>query len=152
MSGPTCDLPADAGDQRIASRAWVPVLGLDLVVVVVFAFLGRVAHEEGNLVLGTVGTAAPFAIGLLAGWLRAPCAGMSAAGRVHTVRFGWWLLLWTMLGGVLLRWLAGEGLAPAFLLVAVTVLGAGLVGRRWVAGTMHRRRAIPGTAGSVHAE
>lgn len=110
-----------------------------MLVVVAFALLGRVSHEEGNLVLGTLGTAAPFVLGLLAGWLRAPCAGLSAADRARTVRFGWWLLAWTMAGGAVLRWLTGDGLAPAFLLVATSVLAAGLVGRRWV-GALWRGR------------
>lgn len=112
---------------------WAAVLAADVGVVVVFALLGRVSHDEGNLVLGTVGTAAPFVLGLLAGWLRAPCAGMPSALRARTVRFGWWLLAWTMAGGVLLRWLTGEGLAPAFLAVATGVLALGLVGRRALA-------------------
>jgi hypothetical protein len=111
---------------------------------VVFAFLGRVSHAEGNLVAGTIGTAAPFVLGLLAGWLRAPCAGMPTAQRARTVRFGWWLLGWTMLGGLLLRWLTGEGLAPAFVLVATGVLAVGLVARRWVALLWESRASISG--------
>lgn len=117
----------------LRTGGWAAVLAADVGVVVVFALLGRVSHDEGNLVLGTVGTAAPFVLGLLAGWLRAPCAGMPSALRARTVRFGWWLLAWTMAGGVLLRWLTGEGLAPAFLAVATGVLALGLVGRRALA-------------------
>lgn len=132
MSPDRCDLPAAAGDER-AQTSWLPVLVIDVAVVVVFALLGRVSHDEGELLLGTVGTAAPFVLGLLAGWLRAPCAGLSAAERARTVRFGWWLLAWTMAGGIAIRWLVGEGLAPAFHAVATLVLGLGLVGRRWLA-------------------
>lgn len=108
----------------------MPLL-LDLSVVLAFALLGRVSHDRGDLVVGTITTAAPFVIGLLAGWLRAPCAGMPTAERARTVGFGWWLLAWTMGGGLLLRALVGDGLAPAFLLVAAGVLALGLVGRRW---------------------
>lgn len=131
MSLDRCDLPASAGEQ--APTAWLPVLLVDVTVVVLFALAGRVAHDEGDLLLGTVGTAAPFVLGLLAGWLRAPCAGLPAFQRARTVRFGWWLLAWTMAGGIALRWLAGDGLAPAFLAVAALVLTTGLVGRRWLA-------------------
>lgn len=127
-----CDRPADADDVGAGPVRWTSALVADVVVVVVFALLGRVSHSEGNLVLGTIGTAAPFMLGLLAGWLRAPCAGIPTAQRARTVRFGWWLLAWTLAGGVLLRWLTGEGLAPAFLAVATGVLAVGLVGRRWV--------------------
>ena len=126
-----CDLPAQADDGSAGPRDWVPTLATDLLVVALFAFLGRLSHAEGNLVAGTIGTAAPFVLGLLAGWLRAPCAGMPTAQRARTVRFGWWALGWTLGGGMLLRWLTGEGLAPAFVLVAAGVLAVGLVARRW---------------------
>ena len=145
MSLDRCDLPRGAGDERTAT-SWVPVLVVDVAVVVVFALLGRVSHDEGDLVLGTLGTAAPFVLGLLAGWLRAPCAGLSAAERSRTVRFGWWLLTWTMAGGIALRWLVGDGLAPAFLAVATVVLGVGLVGRRWLAVRWSARQATRGTS------
>ena len=133
MQADRCELP-DLGDRADAStRSWALPLAGDVGVVLLFALLGRIAHAEGDLVAGTATTAAPFVLGLLAGWLRAPCAGMSAATRARTVRFGAWLLAWTMAGGILLRGLLGEGLAPAFLLVATAVLAVGLVGRRWAA-------------------
>lgn len=115
-------------------------LAADLLVVGVFALLGRVSHAEGNLVAGTVATAAPFVVGLLAGWLRAPCAGMPTTAHARTVRFGWWLLAWTVVGGMVLRWLTGEGVAPAFVAVATGVLALGLVGRRMLIGWWRRAR------------
>jgi hypothetical protein len=132
-----CDLPPTAGAESPGTAAWLPSLVADLGVVVLFALAGRVSHDEGNLVLGTLATAAPFALGLMAGWLRAPCAGMHTEHRARSVRFGWWLLAWTMGGGILLRWLDGDGLAPAFLLVATVVLAVGLVGRRWAVAKWH---------------
>jgi hypothetical protein len=110
---------------------WPPVLAADLAVVLAFALIGRVVHGEGSLVAGTIGTAAPFVLGLLAGWLRAPCAGLGAASRARTVRFGWWLVAWTLGGGLLLRWVTGDGSAAAFVAVAAGALTVGLVGRRW---------------------
>ena len=118
---------------------WPPVLAADVAVVLTFALLGRIAHDEGSLVAGTLGTAAPFVLGLLAGWLRAPCAGLGAASRARTVRFGWWLVAWTLGGGLLLRWVTGEGSAAAFVAVAAGVLTVGLVGRRWLAQVWQRR-------------
>jgi len=141
VSPDRCDLPAQGDGAPAGARAWVPTLVGDLLVVVVFAFLGRVSHAEGNLVVGTAATAAPFVLGLLAGWLRAPCAGMASAARARTVRFGWWLLAWTVLGGMLLRWLTGEGSAPAFVLVATGSLAVGLVARRWLVGVWSSRSA-----------
>ncbi len=141
MSLDRCDVPPTDDAESSGTAAWLPSLVADLVVVLLFALLGRISHEEGNLALGTLGTAAPFALGLMAGWLRAPCAGMPTAQRARSVRFGWWLLAWTMGGGILLRWLVGDGLAPAFLLVATAVLTVGLVGRRRVVARWHGRGA-----------
>lgn len=139
MSLDRCDVPGGVSTVASGPRAWGPVLAVDVGVVAVFALLGRVSHDEGNLLLGTVGTAAPFMLGLLAGWLRAPCAGLPAAQQARTVRFGWWVLATTMVGGVLLRWLTGEGLAPAFLAVATGVLALGLVGRRMLSRWWRQR-------------
>jgi hypothetical protein len=132
----------------------VPVLAADVVVVLLFALVGRVSHAEGDLVTGTLTTASPFVIGLLAGWVAGSCAGQPPASQARTVRFGWWLLAWTIGGGLLLRALLGEGLAPAFVLVATCVLALGLVVRRWVAGRWadvvgrHQRATSPSAADS----
>lgn len=135
-----CDLPDAQGDPAVPTRSWVMPLAADVAVVMLFALLGRIAHERADLVAGTLTTAAPFMLGLLAGWLRAPCAGLAAEHRARTVRFGWWLLAWTLGGGMLLRALIGEGLAPAFVLVAAGVLALGLVGRRWALQTLGAAR------------
>jgi hypothetical protein len=104
----------------------------DVAVVLLFALLGRVSHSEGDLLAGTLTTAAPFVIGLLGGWVGSSCAGVPSAQRAGTVRFGWWVLGCTVVGGLALRGLMGGGLDPAFLLVALGFLTAGLVGRRWL--------------------
>lgn len=131
VSTSRCDVPADAR-AAVATRSWFVPLLLDIGVVLGFALIGRLSHGRDDLVVATVTTAAPFVIGLLAGWLRAPCAGMPTAQRARTMRFGWWVLATTMGGGILLRALVGDGLAPAFLLVTTGVLTLGLVGRRWL--------------------
>jgi uncharacterized membrane protein len=146
-----CDLPDLSDGADATTRSWAVPLATDVAVVLVFALLGRISHTEGDLVTGTATTAAPFVLGLLAGWLRAPCAGMSAAARARTVRFGAWLLVWTMAGGILLRGLLGEGLAPAFLAVATGVLAVGLVGRRWVAQRWALRAPTGGAADQLDA-
>lgn len=143
MSTDRCDAAGGGDPSTPPTRSWLLPLGLDLGVVVLFALLGRIAHGEGSLVTGTMGTAAPFVLGLLAGWLRAPCAGMPTAQRAQTVRFGWWLLAWTLGGGMVLRWLLGEGVAPAFVLVSTAVLAAGLVGRRFVIQRWAPRQRVP---------
>jgi hypothetical protein len=118
------------GPAHTAAPSWGRVLAADVASVLVFALVGRITHDRGDLVAGTLATAAPFVLGLLAGWLRAPCGGIAAGAQASSTRFGWWLLAWTLGGGLLLRWLVGDGLAPAFVLVATLVLAAALVGRR----------------------
>jgi hypothetical protein len=67
---------------RIAALA----LGADAVAVVVFAAIGRAAHAESGDLLGLLGTAAPFLIGLGAAWatpvVRAHPAGLRAGAVV----------------------------------------------------------------------
>ncbi|HEU0090438.1 MAG TPA: DUF3054 domain-containing protein [Pseudonocardiaceae bacterium] len=43
--------------------------GADLLAVLVFAAVGRSSHAEGVDAFGVLGTAAPFLLGLLLGWL-----------------------------------------------------------------------------------
>jgi len=51
-----------------SSRITLLAAAADAVAVVVFAAVGRLSHGEPDDLLGLVGTAAPFAVGLMAGW------------------------------------------------------------------------------------
>ncbi|STZ22148.1 transmembrane protein [Mycolicibacterium phlei] len=51
------------------TRAAATALATDLVLVVVFATIGRRSHAEGLTVAGIAGTAWPFLVGALVGWL-----------------------------------------------------------------------------------
>lgn len=108
---------------------------LDAVLVVAFAALGRRSHDEGLSLTGVVHTAWPFVVGLLVGWGVAGSAGRD--GR--SVRGG--LVIWpvTVIVGLLVRRLLGDGTAGPFVLVATGVLGALLVGWRLVAAAVARR-------------
>ncbi|MFK5635485.1 MULTISPECIES: DUF3054 domain-containing protein [unclassified Ornithinimicrobium] len=117
---------------------------LDLLVVLVFAAAGRRSHDLDGSVLGVLQTAWPFVVGLVVGW--------TAVGRQPAERRVWWLdgaviTVTTLVMGMLLRLMSGEGAALPFVLVATTVLALGLVGWRAVHAFVRDRRS--GTTAST---
>lgn len=107
-------------------------LGLDAVLVVGFAAVGRASHESGVLGEGGIGlltTAWPFLVALSVGWIfspawRAPLAALRTGVPVWAV---------TVVGGMLLRALDGQGTAMPFIVVATLTLLLLLVGWRLLA-------------------
>lgn len=116
---------------------------LDAVVVLVFAAVGRASHDRGYLplvgesspVLGVLATAWPFLVGTAVGWLLV--RSLSHRWPIP-VGPGVTVVASTVVGGMLLRALTGQGAAPAFVVVATLVLGAFLLG--WRAVTARRLR------------
>lgn len=104
------------------------VLAIDLVVVVVFAALGRRTHEGGGALTGVADTAWPFLVGLAVGHL-------AVRGSV-TVRAGFVVWLVTVAAGMALRQVTGDGTALAFVLVATAFLGTGMLVARAVLGRL----------------
>ena len=91
----------------------------DVVVVLVFATVGRASHEEGLTLLGRGQVAWPFLVGTAAGlgWARTPT---TTPARIKVgVRV--WLL--TLVVGMVLRRLTDAGTAASFVVVATVVLG-----------------------------
>lgn len=118
---------------------------LDLFVVLVFAAAGRASHDLSSGVLGVLQTAWPFLVGLALGWAGA-LAVLAPLRR-------WWVdglvvAAATLSVGLLLRWLTGEGTATPFVLVATSVLSAGLLGWRAVEAVLTARRSVPSTRSS----
>lgn len=113
---------------------------VDVVLVVVFAALGRRTHDDGDVLgpggLGLAQTAWPFLVALAVGW------GIARAWRrpLAPVRSGVVIWITTVVGGLLLRLASGQGIAPAFIVVATLTLGLLLVGWRAVATLIARRR------------
>ena len=98
-------------------------LAVDLLLVAVFAAIGRASHDESLTVAGWWTTAWPFLAGTLLGW-----AVLLAARRPPAaVTSG--LVVWAgaLVGGMVLRQASGQGTATAFVVVATLVLGAFLV-------------------------
>jgi hypothetical protein len=102
---------------------------LDVCCVLVFVGIGRSSHDEAGSVTGFLGTAWPFLVGVVAGWalLRA------WRRRADAVPVGAGVWLSTVVVGMVLRVVSGQGIAFTFVLVALAFLGLVLVGWRGVA-------------------
>jgi hypothetical protein len=115
-------------------RPWMKTC-LDLVLVLVFAVIGRASHSEVVTPLGILTTASPF---LVAGAIGSVLACL-------VLRLGWLkegALVWstTAVVGLLLRAITGGGMALAFMIVATTTLAVLLVGWRLIASRVARRK------------
>lgn len=98
-------------------------LVVDLLLVGVFAVIGRLSHYGTLTAGGWWTTAWPFLVGTLLAWAvlaltRRPPAAVSSGVVV-------WL--GALVGGMVLRQASGQGTATAFVVVATLVLGALLV-------------------------
>lgn len=113
---------------------------LDLVLVVLFAALGRASHHEGSPVLGTLATAAPFLAGAAVGWVVVLAARRRAP---VSVRDGVPVWVCAVLVGMLLRRATDHGTAWAFVAVATAVLGVLLLGWRLVGVLVGAVRSRP---------
>lgn len=111
---------------------------LDLVLVVVFAAIGRASHAEQNAIVGALATAAPFLVGTLAGW-----ALVRARSRSWPLTVGTGIPVWlsTLVLGMVLRVVFGGSTAFSFILVAGATLALLLLGWRWVATWWARQTA-----------
>ena len=110
---------------------------LDVGCVAAFVVIGRASHAEGETVAGLARTAWPFLTGLAAGWLatrawRRP-DGIGSAG------IGVWLA--TVATAMVLRVVSGQGIAVAFVFVALAFLGLFMLG--WRAAARWRPGARP---------
>lgn len=119
-----------------SARAVIGAALLDAAFVVVFAAIGRASHAE-DVLGGLAVTAWPFLVALAAGWAvalawRAPAAPLRTGIPV-------WAL--TVVGGMLLRAVSGQGVQVAFVIVASLVLGLFLIGWRAVALLVRRARS-----------
>src|ERR1700722_5617052 len=121
-------------------KAWV---ALDVAAVLVFVGIGRSVHEHGLSVAGMASTGWPFLSGLAIGWLV-----VAARGRDLTSWLGGLVvMLATVAIGMVLRVIAGQGTAVAFVVVALCFLGAAMLGWRGIGAAIRRLRPAGVTAG-----
>jgi hypothetical protein len=104
-------------------------VALDIAVIVVFVAIGRRNHDEGSGFGEVLRIAAPFLIGLAAGWIVA-----RAWRRPFDLMTGCTIWVITIvLGMVLRKTLFDRGTAFSFLIVASVFTGVLLIGWRVVA-------------------
>lgn len=120
-------------------RSALLALLADVVLVVVFTAIGRATHDGDVLGGGGSGllvTAWPFVTGLLAGW------AVSRGWRRPLAPLRTGLVVWglTLVVGMLLRAVSGQGVAVAFVIVAAVTLLVFLVGWRVIVGLIARAR------------
>ncbi|SEB51427.1 Protein of unknown function [Nocardioides exalbidus] len=98
-------------------------LVVDLVLVGIFAVIGRLSHYGTLTAGGWWTTAWPFLAGTLVAW-----AALTATRRAPAA-FTSGIVVWigALVGGMLLRHASGQGTATSFVVVATLVLGALLV-------------------------
>jgi hypothetical protein len=113
---------------------------VDVLLVVVFAAIGRASHDEANAVVGVLGTAWPFLVGTAVGW-----GVVRFARRAWPLDVGPGVTVWfaTVLIGMVLRRAVGSGTAVSFVVVASLVLAAFLLGWRALGAYAARRAHAP---------
>lgn len=131
--------PTSAGGRPRHSGA-AAAFAVDSVLVVIFALTGRASHAEGLDPAGLWTTAWPFLVGLTIGWLA------TRAWRHPLAPWPTGVLTWgaTLVLGMLLRVVSGQGVATAFVIVATITLALLLIGWRAIAAAssaIRRRRA-----------
>jgi Protein of unknown function (DUF3054) len=121
--------PALAGTARpgVTGMAWPAVA--DVACVLLFVVIGRASHNHGETVGGVASTAWPFLAGLAVGWLVALVSRRPSA-LVPSGVAAW---LGTVVVGMVLRVVAGQGTAVSFIIVALCFLGLFLLGWRLLA-------------------
>lgn len=111
---------------------------LDLLVVLVFAAVGRRNHGEASALTGVATTAWPFLVGALVGWAIL-VASKRLPGRSLTSGAIVWVT--TVVVGMILRHLSDRGVAVSFIIVTLAFNGACMLGWRLIARVLERRRA-----------
>ncbi len=100
-----------------------------------FVAIGRRNHDEGTAIDGIATVAAPFLIALAIAWLSS--RAWRTPGSMRTSVIVW---LVTVFGGLELRhFVFDRGTATPFVIVATLVLGAFIVGGRYLLNLRLRR-------------
>jgi len=107
----------------------------DALLILLFAAIGRDAHQRGEIVTGVFLTAWPFLAGAVLAWL-----GARAWRRPLSIVSGVVIWLGTVAGGMILRAVTGQTVVVAFVIVALLSLGLFLVGYRALVALVRRLR------------
>ncbi len=108
-----------------------------MVAVLVFVAIGRASHAHGDAAAGMASTSWPFLAGLAVGWI-AVRAWRRPLELVPTALVVW---ISCVAVGMVLRVVAGQGTAVAFIAVALAFLGLELLGWRVLARVARTARS-----------
>lgn len=125
---------------KTAHRFATPLtIVIDVVLVAVFCVIGRLSHAEGIFsdIPGLLNTTWPFIVAVLA----AHAVTLAIRARSDRVTAGTVIWAITVVGGLLLRALSGQGTALPFVIVATLVLALFLIGWRAVLALVRRVRS-----------
>jgi peptidoglycan/LPS O-acetylase OafA/YrhL len=117
--------------RRVAAAATT-----DAVLILVFAAVGRDAHQRGDVVAGVFLTAWPFLAGAALGWV----ASKAWRNPFSVRRTGLAVWLGALAGGMALRLLTNQTVVLPFVIVALLSLGLLLVGWRLALAGARRLR------------
>lgn len=111
---------------------------LDAVLIVVFSTFGRGAHSEGLGAAQVWGTAWPFLVGLVVGWLTL----LVTRRNPGTVGSGVAVWISSLVVGMVIRGI-GDGRVPhwSFIIVAAVVTAVFLIGWRAIRAAVLRRKS-----------
>lgn len=107
----------------------------DAVLILVFAAIGRDAHQRGGIITGVFLTAWPFLAGAAIAWF-----AWRAWRRPLSMTTGVVIWLGAVAGGMILRALTGQSVVLAFVVVALLSLALFLVGYRALPALVQRLR------------
>ncbi|WP_420041707.1 DUF3054 domain-containing protein [Gordonia sp. MP11Mi] len=131
--------PATTASQRARSTALVLAGIADLIAICVFVAVGRRNHDEAGSVTGFLTTLWPFLVGAAFGW----CITVVATGRrfAPTALVPAGVIVWvsTVVVGMILRVISGQGTALSFVIVATIATGVLLLGWRAIAALVAAR-------------
>jgi hypothetical protein len=119
---------------RVATAALV-----DLVLVLLFAGIGRVSHGEDLTLAGMARTAGPFLVGWLVGWVLVVLVP-STRVRPRSLLAGAAVWVAVVVVGMLVRHGVGDGVETSFVVVTTIVVAVFLLGWRAVAALVARGR------------
>lgn len=130
MTSETQQRSSSRGRHGIAAAALA-----DAALILVFAAIGRDAHQRGDIFTGVLLTAWPFLAGAALAWL-------SVRVRRSPLSIPAGLVVWlgAVAGGMVLRAVTGQTVVVAFVIVALVSLGLLLVGYRGLLALVRRFR------------
>ena len=144
---PTVDLmtsphrpPVPAAAPKSSAFTVIWAAAADALLILVFAALGREAHQRGDVITGVLLTAWPFLAGAAIMWLM--MLAWKAPFSPWPTGVGVWL--GTVAIGMLLRALTNQTVVLTFIIVALVTLGVFLLGHRLAVTALMRLRARQG--------